>query len=182
MVQTRIPRYRQVPCEKGGRDSAGHSPNKNHLDPTGCVRFSSPCFRGPCVSPLGRVGFSLSLSLSLYLLILSCLILSSLIYLSICLSLLFFSLYSLSLCSLPEWAARKNVGTVYLPLNHLPEKYRVRELRECSNLWNRLTTQTAVDGCEIRFAPPNKPWNLDSPVNTNHQWFEAVRKDVVHPQ
>ena len=24
-----------------------------------------------------------------------------------------------------------------------------------------------VDGCEIHFAPPKKPWNNDSPVNTN---------------
>ena len=38
---------------------------------------------------------------------------------------------------------------------------------------------------EIHFAPPKKPWNDDSPVNTNKQWFFHGFKTVqnfVHPQ
>ena len=38
---------------------------------------------------------------------------------------------------------------------------------------------------EIHFAPPKKPWNDDSPANTNEQWFPMVLKvvqDFVHPQ
>ena len=34
-------------------------------------------------------------------------------------------------------------------------------------------------------APPKKPWNDDSPVNTNKQWFRMVSKwcrNFVHPQ
>ena len=31
-----------------------------------------------------------------------------------------------------------------------------------------------VDGCEIHFAPPKKPWNDDSPVNTNKQMASTV--------
>ena len=33
-----------------------------------------------------------------------------------------------------------------------------------------------MDGCEIHFAPPKKPWNDDSPVNTNKQWCTMVSK------
>ena len=29
---------------------------------------------------------------------------------------------------------------------------------------------------EIHFAPPKKPWNVDSAVNTNHQWFVMAFK------
>ena len=29
---------------------------------------------------------------------------------------------------------------------------------------------------EIHFAPPQKPWKDDSPVNTNKQWFPTVSK------
>ena len=34
-------------------------------------------------------------------------------------------------------------------------------------------------------APPKNPWNEDSPVNTNEQWFpmlSLVMQDFVHPQ
>ena len=35
-------------------------------------------------------------------------------------------------------------------------------------------------------APPKKPWNDDSPLNTNKQWlligFNVVRTDFIHPQ
>ena len=34
-------------------------------------------------------------------------------------------------------------------------------------------------------APPKKPWNDDSPANTNEQWFPMVLKvvqDFVHQQ
>ena len=33
-----------------------------------------------------------------------------------------------------------------------------------------------VDGCEIHFAPPKKPGNDNSPVNTRKQWFPMVSK------
>ena len=36
--------------------------------------------------------------------------------------------------------------------------------------------QTPVDGCEIHFAAPKKPWHDDSPVNTNEKWFPMVSK------
>ena len=34
----------------------------------------------------------------------------------------------------------------------------------------------AVDGCEIHFAPPKRPWSDDSPVNTGKQWLPMVSK------
>ena len=37
----------------------------------------------------------------------------------------------------------------------------------------------AVDGCEIHFAPPKKPWNDDSPANTTNDgvsWFQSGAK------
>ena len=39
---------------------------------------------------------------------------------------------------------------------------------------------------EIHFAPPKRPWNDNSPVHTNKQWFPIVSRwcemDFVHPQ
>ena len=38
------------------------------------------------------------------------------------------------------------------------------------------TDETLLWMDEIHFAPPKKPWNDDSPVNTNKQWFPMVSK------
>ena len=36
--------------------------------------------------------------------------------------------------------------------------------------------KATVDGCEIHFAPPKRPWNEHSPVNTGKSWFPIVSK------
>ena len=68
---------------------------------------------------------------------------------------------------------------------------RIRELEKlkkdldlapkCS--WGRASEPHTVD--RRNPAPPKKPWNDDSPVNTNKQWFShdfKVVQDFVHPQ
>ena len=90
-------------------------------------------------------------------------------------------------------ACQTNTG--FIPVIYANDrKKKNMAIRANTAKYGSLTeTKTAIRGARsvlwmdaIHFAPPKKPWNDDSPVNTNKQWFSMVAKwcemDFVHPQ